>query len=111
MGEAQIERRKMVTLPQEDFEEILERAAGCDAVALGPGLGRGDGVTELVLDLLRQEKVLVVQGSGFNYPGTDHFRVVFLPNVDDLHEALGRLGRFLDGYRRRGGKPAASLAG
>ncbi|QWT45293.1 pyridoxal phosphate-dependent aminotransferase [Azospira inquinata] len=66
---------------------------------------------QFILDLLMEEKVLLVQGTGFNWHEPDHFRVVFLPNVDDLHEALGRLGRFLDGYRRRGGKPAASLAG
>ena len=48
-------------------EEILERAAGCDAVALGPGLGRGDGVTELVLDLLREiQQPVVLDADGIN---------------------------------------------
>ena len=56
---------------------------------------------EFVLQLLEEEKVLVVQGSGFNWPHTDHFRLVFLPNSDDLTEAIGRIARFLDGYRRR----------
>lgn len=56
-----------------------------------------------VLELLEQERVLLVQGSGFNWPTPDHFRVVFLPNVDDLSEALGRVARFLDGYRKRHG--------
>jgi len=56
---------------------------------------------ELVLELLEEEKVLVVQGSGFNWPQPDHFRLVFLPNSDDLTEAIGRIARFLEGYRRR----------
>ena len=56
---------------------------------------------EFVLELLEQEKVLVVQGSGFNWPRPDHFRLVFLPNSDDLTEAIARIARFLDGYRRR----------
>ena len=56
---------------------------------------------EFVLELLEEEKVLVVQGSGFNWPRPDHFRLVFLPNSDDLTEAIGRIARFLDGYRRR----------
>ncbi|MBI3560488.1 MAG: pyridoxal phosphate-dependent aminotransferase [Gammaproteobacteria bacterium] len=56
---------------------------------------------EFVLQLLEEEKVLVVQGSGFNWPDMNHFRVVFLPNSDDLHEALGRIERFLGRYRQR----------
>lgn len=60
-----------------------------------------DDDERFVLDLLEQEKVLVVQGSGFNWPHPDHFRIVFLPNSDDLTEAIGALARFLDGYRRR----------
>ena len=53
-----------------------------------------------VLDLLRQEKLLVVQGSGFNWPRPDHFRVVTLPRVADLEEAIGRIARFLETYRQ-----------
>ncbi|MGI4984926.1 MAG: aminotransferase class I/II-fold pyridoxal phosphate-dependent enzyme, partial [Janthinobacterium lividum] len=56
---------------------------------------------QFILDLLREEKVLVVQGTGFNWPRPDHFRVVFLPNVDDLAVAMERIARFLDGYRKR----------
>ena len=56
---------------------------------------------EFVLELLEEEKVLVVQGSGFNWPHPDHLRLVFLPNSDDLTEAIGRIARFLEGYRRR----------
>ena len=58
---------------------------------------------QFILELLQQERVLLVQGSGFNWPSPDHFRVVFLPNTDDLSEALGRVARFLDGYRKRHG--------
>ncbi|SDV47531.1 pyridoxal phosphate-dependent aminotransferase [Chitinasiproducens palmae] len=54
-----------------------------------------------IQELLSQEKVLLVQGSGFNWPHPDHFRVVFLPNVDDLRIAIERIARFLDGYRKR----------
>ena len=54
-------------------------------------------------ELLAEEKVLIVQGTGFNWTAPDHFRVVFLPNTDDLTEAMGRIARFLDGYRRRAG--------
>ncbi len=56
---------------------------------------------QFAYDLLAEEKVLIVQGTGFNWPRTDHFRVVFLPNADDLTDALGRVARFLDHYRRR----------
>nr|WP_284700793.1 pyridoxal phosphate-dependent aminotransferase [Robbsia betulipollinis] len=56
---------------------------------------------QFIFDMLREEKVLVVQGTGFNWPRTDHFRVVFLPNVDDLALAMERIARFLDGYRKR----------
>jgi alanine-synthesizing transaminase len=53
-----------------------------------------------VLDLLRAEKLLIVHGTGFNWPKPDHFRVVTLPSVDDLAEAIGRIGRFLATYRQ-----------
>jgi alanine-synthesizing transaminase len=58
---------------------------------------------QFILQLLHEQQVLVVQGSGFNWPAPDHFRVVFLPNIDDLTEAIGRIGRFLDAYRKRHG--------
>ncbi|MGV8893002.1 MAG: pyridoxal phosphate-dependent aminotransferase [Burkholderiaceae bacterium] len=54
-------------------------------------------------ELLVEEKVLIVQGTGFNWIAPDHFRVVFLPNAEDLTEAMGRIARFLDGYRKRHG--------
>ncbi len=56
---------------------------------------------QFILELLESEKVLLVQGSGFNWPKPDHFRVVFLPNADDLTEAIGRIARFLEQYRKR----------
>jgi alanine-synthesizing transaminase len=55
---------------------------------------------QFVLDFLRTEQILVVQGTGFNWPEPDHFRLVFLPRVRDLKVALGRLERFLGGYRQ-----------
>ncbi len=58
---------------------------------------------QFILELLLEEKVLLVQGSGFNWPAPDHFRVVFLPNADDLREAIGRIARFLEHYRKRHG--------
>jgi alanine-synthesizing transaminase len=62
-----------------------------------------DDDQQFALELLEEEKVLVVQGTGFNWKAPDHLRLVFLPNTDDLTEAIGRIARFLDGYRRRGG--------
>jgi alanine-synthesizing transaminase len=58
---------------------------------------------KFVLDLLEEEKVLLVQGTGFNWESTDHFRIVFLPNVDDLTVAMTRIKRFLKKYRMRFG--------
>jgi len=54
---------------------------------------------QFVLDLLRDQHVLVVQGSGFNWPQPDHLRIVTLPRADDLIEAIGRIGAFLAEYR------------
>ncbi len=54
---------------------------------------------QFALDLLREEKMLVVQGTGFNWPNPDHFRIVFLPRVEDLEDAIGRIGRFLRTYK------------
>ncbi len=56
---------------------------------------------QFILDLLLEERVLLVQGTGFNWPTPDHFRVVFLPNLDDLTDSINRIARFLDGYRKR----------
>ncbi len=53
-----------------------------------------------VLDFLRQEHVLLVQGTGFNWPEPNHFRIVFLPLMDELCTALARLEHFLEHYRQ-----------
>lgn len=58
---------------------------------------------QLMMELLEQEKVLMVQGTGFNWDRPDHFRVVFLPNIYDLEEALERLERFFNNKRQQFG--------
>lgn len=63
---------------------------------------------QFVADLLKEEKVLLVQGSGFNWVKSDHFRVVFLPHEDVLKEAIGRLARFLERYRQKHSRKAAN---
>ncbi|MEV4141447.1 pyridoxal phosphate-dependent aminotransferase [Dactylosporangium sp. NPDC049742] len=55
---------------------------------------------QFALDLLRKEKLMVVQGTGFNWHNPDHFRIVTLPRVSDLEDAIGRIGRFLSTYRQ-----------
>ena len=67
---------------------------------LDPKLYHVTNDQKFILDLLEQERVLVVQGSGFNWPHPDHIRVVFLPHEEDLTEAIGRLGRFLERNRK-----------
>ena len=56
---------------------------------------------QFAYELLAEEKVLIVQGTGFNWIAHDHFRLVFLPNVDDLREAISRIERFLSNHRKR----------
>ena len=56
---------------------------------------------KFILDFLLQEKVLLVQGTGFNWPEHDHFRIVFLPNLTDLKIALDRFEYFLSGYKQK----------
>ena len=56
-----------------------------------------------ILELLQETKVMLVQGTGFNWARPDHFRIVFLPHEDDLREAIGRVARFLELYRKRHG--------
>lgn len=55
---------------------------------------------KFALDLLLSEKLLIVQGTAFNWPNPDHFRVVTLPRVDDLEQAIKRIGNFLSTYRQ-----------
>lgn len=59
---------------------------------------------QFAYELLAEEKVLIVQGTGFNWIAPDHFRLVFLPNSDDLQDAVGRIERFLAHYRKRAGR-------
>jgi alanine-synthesizing transaminase len=56
---------------------------------------------QFIYELLQETKVLLVQGTGFNWPTPDHFRIVFLPHEDDLREAIGRIAKFLELYRKR----------
>jgi alanine-synthesizing transaminase len=58
---------------------------------------------EFIHELLTEQRVLLVQGTGFNWINPDHFRVVFLPNTDDLTDAFGRIAQFLESYRKRHG--------
>jgi alanine-synthesizing transaminase len=67
---------------------------------LDPAVHKIHDDEKFVLDLLLREKIQVVQGTGFNWPRPDHFRIVTLPRADDLDAAITRIGRFLTGYRQ-----------
>ena len=54
---------------------------------------------QFFLELLRATRVMLVQGTGFNWTAPDHFRIVFLPHEDDLREAIARIATFLENYR------------
>ncbi len=54
---------------------------------------------QFFLEMLQDTKVMLVQGTGFNWPNPDHFRVVFLPHEDELREAIARMAKFLENYR------------
>ena len=58
---------------------------------------------QFFLELLQETRVMLVQGSGFNWSASDHFRIVFLPHEDDLREAISRIAHFLETYRKRVG--------
>ncbi len=58
---------------------------------------------QFFLELLQETRVMLVQGTGFNWSAPDHFRIVFLPHEDDLRDAIGRVARFLEQYRKRHG--------
>jgi len=55
---------------------------------------------QFALDLLRETRILIVQGTGFNWPEPDHFRIVFLPDLETLDLAAERLEKFCAGYRQ-----------
>ncbi|MBC3803569.1 aminotransferase class I/II-fold pyridoxal phosphate-dependent enzyme [Acetobacterium fimetarium] len=57
--------------------------------------------TQFAVDFLKEERVLMVQGTGFNWPNQDHFRIVFLPHPGDLTETMDRLERFMSTYRQK----------
>lgn len=61
---------------------------------------RVDDDEQFVLDFLKQEKVLLVHGRGFNWKDPDHFRIVYLPRVDELAEIQEKMTRFLQQYKR-----------
>ena len=65
---------------------------------------------QFFLELLRATRVMLVQGTGFNWPESDHFRIVFLPHEDDLREAIGRIAKFLESYRNQLAAPARATA-
>ena len=58
---------------------------------------------QFFLELLKETKVMLVQGTGFNWASPDHFRIVFLPHEEDLREAIGRIAKFLENYRDKRG--------
>jgi len=90
--------------------ELIEQIPGVSAVTpkgalylflkLDPEIHPIRDDRQLVLDLLRQQQLLLVEGTAFNWPRPDHLRMVFLPRVDTLETAIERLGRFLERYRQ-----------
>lgn len=56
---------------------------------------------QFFLELLKETKVMLIQGTGFNWATPDHFRIVFLPHEEDLREAINRIAKFLERYRTR----------
>ncbi len=74
------------------------------AIYLFPKIDRAmyhfDDDEALILDFLLREKILLVQGSAFNWPEPDHFRIVFLPQAAEIAKAVTRLGHFLEAYRK-----------
>ncbi len=61
---------------------------------------------QFFMELLKETRVMLVQGSGFNYSDNQHFRMVFLPHEDDLREAIGRIAKFLEAYRTQHSRPS-----
>ncbi len=77
---------------------------------LDPKIYPIDDDRQFFLEVLRETRVMLVQGTGFNWPAPDHFRIVFLPHEDDLREAIGRIAKFLASYRRLHGTDVKSGA-
>ena len=80
----------------------VEKAQG--ALYMFPRLDREmyriENDEQFAFDLLRAKKLLVTQGTGFNYPDPDHFRLVTLPPVETIEDAVDRIADFLAGLRR-----------
>ena len=74
---------------------------------MDPAIYPVENDTEFMMELLLAEKVLMVQGTGFNWDAPDHFRVVFLPNLDELEDAMDRLDRFFAKKRQQFGTDKA----
>ena len=90
----------LTAIPGRELREAAKRRCTCSRSSTRRCI-RSRTTSSSSLDLLLEERVLLVQGTGFNWPTPDHFRVVFLPNVDDLADSINRIARFLDGYRKR----------
>ena len=83
---------------------LMRQEHDTEVIRLGPVETRSLHQHDLgFLELLRETRVMLVQGTGFNWQQPDHFRIVFLPHEDDLREAIGRIAKFLEGYRKRNG--------
>ena len=65
---------------------------------------------QFFLELLKETRVMLVQGTGFNWRQPDHFRIVFLPHEDDLREAINRIAKFLESYRKSHGSHTAQAS-
>ena len=76
---------------------------------LDPKMYPIDDDQQFAYQLLAEQKVLIVQGTGFNWARPDHLRIVFLPNSDDLTDAIGRIAKFLEHYRKRHAQPGVSM--
>jgi alanine-synthesizing transaminase len=76
---------------------------------LDPKMYPIDDDQQFAYQLLAEQKVLIVQGTGFNWAHPDHLRIVFLPNSDDLTDAIGRIAKFLEHYRKRHAQPGVSM--
>ena len=58
----------------------------------------------MILDLLKQQHILLVHGTGFNWPKPDHFRLVYLPHIEILDQAITRMEEFFDNYKQENSK-------
>jgi alanine-synthesizing transaminase len=77
---------------------------------LDPAVYPIDDDRQFFMQVLRETRVMLVQGTGFNYGDNQHFRIVFLPHEDDLREAINRLAKFLESYRKRHGTDVPAAA-